>query len=89
MADRTQRRDYLTFLTTLLKNYRGVRRAIGIATEAGMAHGRSYDFVHVEGEPISNSEVQALGLKVFGGDGGRLMDKSNLDIAERPKFFPS
>ena len=73
LAGRAQRREKLTYLTMLLKNYREVRQAIGIATEAGFEHGRSYDFVHIEGEPLTNSEIRALALEVFGGDSGQLM----------------
>jgi hypothetical protein len=61
-------RDYLM----LLKATRGVRRAIGIGTEAGHESGRSYDLIFVESDPADliaspdYPEIKENGEVLFG-----------------------
>jgi len=69
---REERRRRLLVRTKMLKHYRRVRKAIGIATEAGEDAGRSYDFVYLESDPVENEEA-FLAAKALFGEGGRLL----------------
>lgn len=72
---RKERQEHLLVLTEVLKHYYQVQRGLGIATEAGVDSGRSYDFVYLEGEPTENEEVTRLGEELFGKTVGRLSDE--------------
>jgi hypothetical protein len=72
ISEREERRKRLLDLTEKLKHYRQVRKAIGIATEAGEDAGRSYDFVYLESDPVENEEA-FLAAKAFFGEGQRLL----------------
>ncbi len=65
-GQRGERQKRLLGLTDLLKHYHQVKKAIGIATEAGVGDGRSYDFVYLEGEPIADHEASLAAKEFFG-----------------------
>lgn len=65
ITEREERRNRLLDYTEMLKHYRQVRKAIGIATEAGEDAGRSYDFVVIEHEPIENAEAFLAAQEFF------------------------
>jgi len=72
---RTERREYLVYLTTLAKAYCGVYRAIGIATTAPGSGGGAEDYVLIEcPQPEPSEEVLRLGRVEFGELKHRLLD---------------
>ena len=75
IGQRQERQKRLLTLTDLLKHYRQVKKAIGIATEAGEDAGRSYDFVYLEGEPVDNEEAHLAAKELFGESIGLLTDE--------------
>lgn len=68
---RAERIRDLELRTALLRLTRGVRRALGVATE-GSAQGRSFDFVMIENDAAGDAffpnrdEAIAYGLKLYG-----------------------
>lgn len=78
---RDERRKRLLVMTTMLKHYRQVNTAIGIATEAGDEAGCSYDFVYLDFEPVENKEVFEAAREFF-GDGERPLTDELLGISE-------
>ncbi|HEV7505079.1 MAG TPA: hypothetical protein VGS07_09225 [Thermoanaerobaculia bacterium] len=73
-SERSVRGERLIIMTEAYKHYRQVRRAIGIATEAGHDSGRSYDFVYADYEPMENDEAFQAAKELFGEDGGLLTE---------------
>jgi hypothetical protein len=78
---RDERRRRLLVMTTMLKHYHQVNKAIGIATEAGDEAGCSYDFAYLESEPVENKEAFQAAREFF-GEGGRPLTDEFLDISE-------
>ena len=70
--ERRDRNQDLHEFLLLLKATRQVKRAIGIATEAGFGKGRSYDFIVVDHDPSEvmaspdYAEIRRVGEQVFG-----------------------
>ncbi len=79
-SQRDERRKRLLLMTTMLKHYRQVKKAIGIATEAGDEAGCSYDFVYLDSEPVENQEAFQVAREFF-GDGGRLLTDELLGLS--------
>ena len=75
LHQRSERQQRLLTFTELLKHRHQVGKAIGIATEAGHDSGRSYDFVYIEGEPVTNREASQLADELFGKQVGLLADE--------------
>jgi hypothetical protein len=71
-TERLERNSELLNHLLLLKAARGVRLAMGIATEAGHESGRSYDFILADDDPaalVASSDyprIKALGEEIFG-----------------------
>ena len=72
---RHERQKRLLAMTEMLKHYHQVGKAIGVATEAGADSGRSYDFVYLEGEPITNEAAFQAAKDLFGEPVGLLTDE--------------
>jgi hypothetical protein len=83
-SQRDERRRRLLVMTVMLKHYRQVNKAIGIATEVGDEAGCSYDFVYLDSEPVENQEAFQTARELFGdgGDGGRPLTDELLGILE-------
>jgi hypothetical protein len=79
-SQRDERRKRLLVMTTMLKHYHQVNKAIGIATEAGDEAGCSYDFVYLDSEPMENQEAFQTARELF-GDGGRPLTDELLGIS--------
>lgn len=74
-SERRERQKRLLAMTEMLKHYHQVKKAVGIATEAGGDAGRSYDYVYLEGEPVANEEASRAARKLFGDEIGLLTDE--------------
>lgn len=72
---RHERRQRLLRMTELLKHYRQVNKALGIATEAGVDAGRSYDFIYLEGKPVKDEEAFLAARELFGQSSQLLSDE--------------
>lgn len=75
LSQRELRRQQLLIMTKMLKHYRQVRNATGVATEAGDTSGRSYDFVHVEHAPTENEKAFQAAKELFGNVEGLLTEE--------------
>ncbi len=74
---REDRRTELYRLTCLAKEYCGVERTMGIATEEAGRMGSSFDFAYIESEVVQHDpagEIMTLGRDIFGDMSGRLAD---------------
>lgn len=64
---RQERRERLHWMTELLKHHHQVKKGLGVATEAGEDAGRSYDYVHIEGEPVESQDHSLAAKELFTG----------------------